>query len=190
MSRRRRKKAYKILKACNKKIIGWSDNNKSLYNSDKQIFDGLPGILPGELGVDYADKTVIITVKNALPIYQQLVMMGFPREHIIISKNGFLIGFQGEQYFDLFDADRNSKEVSIDAGCWDGSTSKDFVRWCGGDNYYDYIYAFEPDESDIILVCTNKYEDEVISFLKANGVVDQKIRKITKENWCNKGGET
>lgn len=36
------------------------------------------------------------------------------------------------------------------------------------------------DDSDIILVCTNKYEDEVVADLKTRGVVEQKIKKITK----------
>lgn len=147
-------KAYKILKSCGKKVIGWCDNNKNLYDGKNQIFQGEPGILPNDLGLHYSDKTVIISAKNSLPIYQQLVLMGFPREHIIISMNGSLLGSHGNQYFDLFSADKTEKEIFVDAGCWDGVTTKTFVEWCGGDKHYDKIYAFEPDES-----CWEKCEE-------------------------------
>ena len=158
------KKAYKILKACHKKMIGWSDNNRVLWGTD---IEGMPVIMPGRLIENYQDKTIIITVKyNLLEIYQQLLMIGFPRDKIIIPKNGFLLAFCGEQYFDMFSAEKN--EIFVDAGSLDGESSVKFVKWCGGDENYEKIYAFEPDEN-CWGICEKSFKEsgiEKLEFIK------------------------
>ena len=70
-------------------------------------------------------------------------MIGFPRSNILIPENGFLMGVAEKQYFDVFESEKD--EIFMDIGCWNGSTSKEFVHWCNGN--YRYIYAFEPDAS-------------------------------------------
>lgn len=160
------KKAYRILKACNKKVITWSDNDRHLWG---EIIENLPVIMPGKLISDYQDKTIIITPRSFMfEIYQQLLMMGFPRERIFIPQNGFLLAFCGQQYFDLFSA--SEKEIFVDAGCWDGDTSKKFVTWCG--NNYEKIYAFEPDE--------NCWQNCEMTFQREN---IEKIEFIKKATW-------
>ena len=60
----------------------------------------------------------------------------------------------------------NDGEVFVDAGCWDGETSKEFVKWCKGN--YEHIYAFEPD-ADCWTNCENLFSREKIknvSFIK------------------------
>lgn len=160
------KKTKLIMEKCHKKIAAWSDNNINIIGND---IEGLPVVLPGRLKELYSGKTIIITAKNgALSIYQQLVTMGFPRNKIIISKNGFIIGCYGKQYFDMFASD--GEEVFVDAGCWDGETSKEFVSWCGGS--YNMIYAFEPDENSWGR-CENTFRENNIN----------KVKLIKKGTW-------
>ena len=63
------------------------------------------------------------------------------KENAVLVVNDHLVGRCGIQYFDFFRASEN--EVFIDGGCLDGTTSAEFVRWCGGS--YDAILAFEPN---------------------------------------------
>lgn len=149
------KKACDILKACNKKIIAWCDNNKNLWGT---TLEGIPVISPAMLINDYREQTVIITPRNGiLEICQQLLMMEFPRDKIFIPKNGFLLGFCGRQYFDMFEAEK--EEIFVDAGCWNGETTKQFKDWCNGN--YHKIFAFEPDEF-CWKQCENMFEKERI----------------------------
>ena len=96
---------------------------------------------------DYQGCGVIISARQFIfQIYQQLLIIGFPRENIIIPENGFLMGVIGKQYFDVFEP--HEEEIFMDIGCWDGNTVKDFVRWCNGS--YAQIYAFEPDRKSVV----------------------------------------
>ena len=158
------KKTKMIMEKCNKKIIAWSDNNRNLWSEEVK---GLPVVLPGRLKELYPDKTIIITSKGgALSIYQQLVKMGFPRNKIIVPCRGFIMGVCGRQYFDVFSP--GSEEVFVDAGCWDGETSKEFVSWCGGN--YNTIYAFEPDE-----YCWERCENT----FRENNIINKFFKKGT-----------
>ena len=156
------KKTLKIVEKSKRRVIAWCDNNRSLWGTD---IEGKTVLSPGELINEYKDVSVIITARNYfLQIYQQLVMMGFPRNNLIIPESGFLIGFVGCQYFDLFEA--KEREVFVDAGCWDGSSTKEFVNWCRGE--YKKVYAFEPDAA-CWSACEKMFQNENIqnvSFIK------------------------
>lgn len=131
--------AKKILEVSHRKVFAWCDNNRKMWG---ECIDGIQVLPPGELICSHKDLSVIITARKYIfQIYQQLIMMGFPRDHIIIPENGFVTGNAGVQYFDLFGPREN--EVFVDAGCWIGDTAKAFVNWCKGK--YNGIYAFEPD---------------------------------------------
>lgn len=151
-----------ILNATNRNIIAFCDNNRSLWGTKK---DGVTIISPAELAENYQSCKVIIAVRQSIfQIYQQLLIIKFPREHIIIPENGFLMGVAGNQYFDLLKPQKD--EVFMDIGCWDGGTVKEFIRWCSGQ--YDRIYAFEPDAS-CWPVCENTFASnhiENIEFIK------------------------
>ena len=130
-----------ILRATNRNVVAFCDNNRLLW--DTRI-DDIKVISPAELMADYQGCGVIISARQFIfQIYQQLLIIGFPRENIIIPENGFLMGVIGKQYFDVFEP--HEEEIFMDIGCWDGNTVKDFVRWCNGS--YAQIYAFEPDIS-------------------------------------------
>lgn len=162
------KKTKMIMEKCNKKIVAWSDNNRNLWSEGGE---GLPVVSPGRLKELYPDKAIIISAtskSDALSIYQQLLKMGFPRNKIVIPCRGFIMGVCGRQYFDVFTP--GSEEVFVDAGCWDGGTSKQFVNWCNG--HYNMIYAFEPDEN-----CWERCEN---TFRQCN---INKIEFIRKGTW-------
>lgn len=159
------KRTGKILKACHKNIIAWCDNNRKLDGKPDVDFRGIKRISPGELVTDYRDASVIIATRNYMhEILQQLLMVGFPRDNILVPENGFILGTTGEQYFDVFEPEEG--EVFVDAGCWDGCTSEKFVAWCNGN--YSRIYAFEPD-SMCWPLCEKTFREkniEKVSFVK------------------------
>lgn len=131
----------RIIEATGRKVVAWCDNNKKLWGEN---IEGIKIISPAELVNNYKNCTVVITVaqNNILTIVQQIGMLGFPRTNIFIPNSGFIIGTAGKQYFDVFSAE--DKEVFIDAGCWNGDTSIEFIKWCNGN--FKKIFAFEPDE--------------------------------------------
>ena len=90
-------------------------------------------------------------------MYQQLARAGFPQYNMYLPRYGRITATVGQQYFDVFNADEN--EIFIDAGCYDGNTSKQFVEWCNGK--YDMIYAFEPS-IEMAKVCENTFEKNKI----------------------------
>lgn len=78
---------------------------------------------------------------------QQLLNAGIKKKQIINAWEYCAPSLQ-RQYFDLPELSHNKNEVFVDCGCLDGQTSKNFIEWC--DNQYKHIYAFEPDEINIL----------------------------------------
>ncbi len=164
------KRTHKILTASGRAVYAWCDNNRKLWGKN---IGGSCVLSPGELLHTHNDATVIISVSRCLlDIYQQLLILGFPRQNIFIPENGFLLGTAGWQYFDVFEPEK--QEVFIDAGCWNGMTTKEFVDWCKGD--YNKIYAFEPD-CICWQTCENTFEREHI----------MNVRLIKKGTWKTEG---
>lgn len=50
----------------------------------------------------------------------------------------------------------------MDCGCLNGSTSRNFIRWCN--NEYKHIYAFEAEENKIAESKKGLTEDKVILY--------------------------
>jgi FkbM family methyltransferase len=132
-----------ILKKMGIDIWGFCDNASSKW---KTKYEGKPVISPTEVIMKHKDKFVILaSMNNRNQFYNQLTApaVPFPKENIWIPRTGTLYATNGQQYFDCPGFKVEQNEVFIDAGCFDGNTSKDFVKWCGGK--YKKIYAFEPD---------------------------------------------
>lgn len=67
-------------------------------------------------------------------------------EHGIDDKHIFNFGGlwkTKKQYFDSDIIKPINHEVFVDGGCYDGTTVRNFISWCGGN--YDKIYSYEPD---------------------------------------------
>ena len=87
------------------------------------------------------DYYVITSVEYRTELLEQLLRLGVERDHILdLGETYFYVW--GNQYFDVLTIAED--EVFIDAGCYDGNTTKEFLKSCNGK--YNKIYAFEPDE--------------------------------------------
>lgn len=109
----------------------------------KNGWNGYRVISPEQLILDYLEDYVLITTTGFhKEIYDFLKKNGIKEEHII--NVGAVTGeLYRQQYFDDTIMRPVDGEVFVDGGCYDGSTSRLFAEWCGGN--YRKIYAFEPD---------------------------------------------
>ncbi|RKI36674.1 FkbM family methyltransferase [bacterium D16-51] len=99
--------------------------------------------------------------------------------------------YSPNQYFDKSLIQLTDHEVFFDVGAFNGDTIEDFISFCK--NNYNYIYAFEPDNSIFpqLVESANKYKN--IAFLNI-GLYDktQKVRFKKSGlgsshiwNWCD-----
>lgn len=140
-------------------IYGFCDNNRKLWGKRKL---GLPIMSIYELL--NGSKEVIFILSSVRYNYQflsQLLNLGVSQKDIFIPQfGGYFPAQRGRQYFDVFEP--CGHEVFVDAGAYDGMTSKDFLRWCNG--RYDSIHMFELN-ADMESVCFANLEvRENISF--------------------------
>lgn len=145
------KRVEKVLSTANYNVIAFVDNNSMRQGYDVK---GIPIISPEDFMEFYkGNRNCILAIatldaQNFKAIYAQVLLMGFPREWVYWQPTYLFVphGFFGEQYFDLEFLEKDDEEVFIDGGCLDGTTSFQFINWCGGD--YKKIYAFEPNKWD------------------------------------------
>lgn len=151
-------------------LYGICDNNKELWGEEKY---GFPVMSIYDLLTK--DKEVIYILASSRYNYQflcQLLNLGVYQENIFISQyGGFLAAQRGWQYFDVFQPYKH--EVFIDAGAYDGKTSKEFINWCHGE--YDSIYMFELNE-DMKSVCYRNLETDKKIFFTGKGVWNKNSR--------------
>ncbi len=112
-----------------------------------QYYQGYPIIDICELKEKYPKELIIISTNQYhKEILQQLLEEGFQEENIInIGKEYEKLNYL--QYFDLpqLEDNRKEKEIFVDGGCFDGSTSLCFMNWCKKVNRRGYCYTWEPD---------------------------------------------
>lgn len=105
-------------------------------------------ISPEQLITDYQECYVLISTTGfQKEIYDFLIRSGWDRDKII-NIGAVTDELYQQQYFDKEIMKPCQEEVFVDGGCYDCSTDRLFIEWCGGN--YKKIYAFEPD--------TNNYE--------------------------------
>lgn len=123
--------AFEILKHTkySSKIYAFCDNNKELWGKKKQ------GLYIKSIYELLAEKQEIIYIlasnRYNNQFLRQLLALCVPQKNIFISPfGGYLFAQRGWQYFDVFSD--CGQESFIDAGAYDGMTSKDFLKWCHG----------------------------------------------------------
>lgn len=116
---------------------------------------------------------IISTQKYRQELYDQIVFAGFPQERILNPFGGNIVGVCGQQYFDYFKSE-SEKEVFVDAGCYDGSTSVEFTKWSKG---WEKIYAFEANPSSAYR-CKCRFVEM--------GIMN-KVDLFQKGTWSSKG---
>lgn len=123
--------SYQVLKDSHYPILGLvydSFNGKISSKIPHYYSRNLPNI-PEKVGLIVFQNDIISVPANILETYD---VLNFP-DHVV--------GRTGKQYFDFFEP--KSRECFLDGGCMDGSTTKNFIKWCNGN--YDAVYAFEPN---------------------------------------------
>lgn len=146
-------------------IYGFCDNNSELWGKTKC---GLPIFSIYELLSKKKDLLYVLASSGYNPSFlNQLLSLYVPQKNIFVAPFNALFAQRGWQYFDMFQP--SSHEVFVDAGAYDGKTSKDFLRWCHGE--YDGIYMFELN-SNMKQVCFSNF-----------GTCDKRIKFIAKGCW-------
>ena len=131
--------------------VGYADNEP--HNS---IMNGLPVYQSMDFLSEYKNPVIVIaTTFFHNEIYRQLLSAGISRDRIIDAGKMMLDLFE-TQYFDLPYLKHDDEEVFVDAGCFDGMTVRNFIRWSGGN--YKEILSFEPDET-CYRECREKLKD-------------------------------
>lgn len=123
------------------------DNQES---DEKRVYYGLPVLSFSQFLAEHRDAMVVISSRlYHQEMYQQLADAGIP-ETCIIDAGGSIDQMSRKQYFDLpeLKLSQSGDEVFVDGGSFDGQTSLQFLKWCGGT--YKKIYAFEPDPDNIV----------------------------------------
>ncbi len=151
------KHSYEILKRSDLRnnIYAFVDNDLEKQHSK---ICGLPVMSLLDLDDDEKGGVFIIcSLDGGKDIHHLLTRYGVSQTNIFFPPYGRLTAGMGKQYFDLFHAD--SKEVFVDAGCYDGQTTVDFSKWCKND--YERIYAFEPSKK-LNYICKDKFSQNGI----------------------------
>ena len=114
------------------------------YAKEQEI-EGLKVLTIDELKKEYYDDIIVISsTKYYEEMYQQLLKEGFKAENILNVGKSVKESIE-KQYFEFW-VDKNKKESFVDAGCFDGGSTKGFIKWCDGN--YSNIWAFEPDNKN------------------------------------------
>lgn len=139
-----------------------------------EVINGKKVLSVDEVINEYRNYLVIIcSYEYGKEMYDELCMKKFPRDHILFSRCGVLLGMRGKQYFDVFKP--QAKEVYVDAGAFDGQTVIDFYEWSKKMGDYSKIYVFEP-EKNMCRVMQQKMEENQL----------QRIEFINKATWDKK----
>lgn len=129
----------------NRKVDCICDNNESL---DALSYRDIPILGFANVCRNFKKDVVIVAVspKYQIEIYHQLIAAGFHESKIVMSDyggGGLYCDISG-QYFDLPAIVPNKEgEYFVDAGCFNGETSRQCKDWCAGK--LKMVYAFEPD---------------------------------------------
>ncbi|MCM1047763.1 MAG: FkbM family methyltransferase [Clostridiales bacterium] len=154
-------------------------DNKARYPYEKK--EGLPVISFDEYLKKYGNHAIIFLGSRIYynELFEQLISHGIPEKRIV-NVGKMIDDMSIRQYFDLPNMPCTDEEVFVDAGGYDGKTSKLFIQWCR--NRYKKIYVFEPEEKNIIQCERNliaeKAKFEVIPY----GLWDKKYRLNFVEN--------
>lgn len=135
-----------------------------------QFYQGYPIIDICELKEKYPEELIIIaTNQYHKEILQQLLEEGFQEKNIINLGKEYE-KLNNLQYFDLpqLEKNKNEKEIFVDGGCFDGSTSLRFIDWCKKVNREGHCYTFEPDPIN---------REKCIRILENKGIEYQMIPK-------------
>lgn len=149
-------------------------------------YEGLSVISLQEYKEKYKDGIIVISTK----LYYKEIMDQLMRENIkkenIINIGEEYRKLNNLSYFDLpqLKERKVGKEIFIDCGGYDGSTSVNFINWC--ENQEGFVYIWEPDP-DNQLKCRKLLDSKNICYeLISKGVWNEaKELKLIKGGPCS-----
>jgi FkbM family methyltransferase len=116
------------------------DSDSKKWDTKK---DGLNIISPHELQQKHKDSYIVISGINYNDkIFNDLLTLGYSPDNIFTCCSPTAL------YFRLDEIPAYKNEIYIDAGCYDGQTIIDFIKYCPD---YDHIYGLEPDPTNFVL---------------------------------------
>lgn len=139
------KLTYRTLKYLQKEICCICDNNPMLHG---KVIDDIKICNFNFVKENCRDCVVVIAASknHQLEIFAQLKEAGFEDKNILTNIGDGLYCDISGQYFDLeYLNPAIGEEIFLDAGCYNGTTSKQAFDW----GKCKKIYAFEPDKNNI-----------------------------------------
>lgn len=143
-------------------LVDWKYVIDSAPSSEKQTMGSSPIVSYEKFIETYDDEYIVISsYKNYQEMANQLKASGIPDGRVIDAGSVIYELTEKAAYFDLEELEPCTEwEVFVDAGCFDGFTTRQFFRWCKGKGY---SYCLEPDAQNIAaierrLVGYGKYE--------------------------------
>lgn len=155
-------KTYRALVHAGYEVVCFLDND--VYKQGMFKF-GKPVVSFTDFCLQYDDVIVILdNLRLAKGFYHELMNLGYSHQKIFFNTDDIVRTSFGNIYFDLPQLYRDEKEIFIDAGCFDGASLVDFIKWCEGN--YQKIYAFEPLEQSFKLAERRLKEYKNIELVK------------------------
>lgn len=140
-------------------------------------YDGLPIISLERFKEKYENGIVVIppTIYHE-EMLKQLKEEGFDEKRII-NEGAETEKLKHLQYFDLpqLNEKRNAREIFVDGGGYDGTTSLDFLKWCSNWSQ-GYVYVCEPDEKNQLKCKENLSANKIAYKLISKGLWKDKER--------------
>lgn len=132
-------------------------DNKAVYPYEEK--EGLPVISFEKYLEEFKDCATVFLGSRLYynELYEQLLSHGVSQEKIV-NVGKMIDDMSLRQYFDLPYMSCTEEEVFVDAGGFDGKTSKLFIQWCS--NQYKKIYVLEPERKNIIQCEKNLLEEK------------------------------
>lgn len=124
--------------------------------------DGITIYSPASILTDsFTGSVYIMTRKYNEDIYSQLVNKYNMSDYQIVNVGRMINSMFERQYFDIDVIKHSNDEVFIDAGCFDGMTSRNFIDW--SKNNFKRIYCFEPSGEGVERIKANlkSFKDKV-----------------------------
>ena len=119
-------------------------------NCPKGGYCGLKVVAPNDLP---KNACVYISVKYyANEVEEQLLSLGISKENIV-NVGRILMELGNKQYFDLPELHHAPNEIFVDAGCLNGISTNNFIRWA--EDNYEHVYCFEADPQNT-KICKEK----------------------------------
>lgn len=161
----------------------FSDKSK-LIICDKMIsqstneYKGIEVISKEKLLNEYSELDILVTtLKYENEIVEELMTAGISDNKIIrlSEKSRIFDTDEDSQYFENDVITPIENEIFIDCGFFEGETTKRFVDWCHGN--YEKIYAFEPNEENII----EAFKNNEINNIKNLNVINKGVWEDTRK---------